>query len=388
MDDRGGAAVSLAVPGVVFGPPAWSPDGTRIAVIGTGTDTTDIYVFDAPPGGARAGAEPRVIAGGAAHRPFYLYWSPDGGRVAYLATEETGISLRIAPADGGAAADGPEHDGILREGAPLYFAWEDAGRLLLHVGLGPRAFLGEIDLAGAVVGPDLAGTGDFRTAGAARDPGAFAYASGDDTRGEIVVASRDGEDRQHVAVFGPVALAFDPAGDTLATIAGDAPVANPVAFPFGPLRLVDPDTGDVRTLIGDSALAFFWSPDGRSIAALRLAGPEGPSARSGATVAAAVARPLAAATPEPAVQLHLTVVDTATGRVRSDRVVRLGSEFVGTVLPYFDQYALSHGVWAPDGDSLVLPLVDERGRTEATVIDADGAEDRPIAGAVLAAWAP
>jgi TolB protein len=136
-------------------------------------------------------------------------------------------------------------------------------------------------------------------------------------------------------------------------------------------------------------VGFFWSPDGRTIAAMRLAPAGGSSsaARSGIALAAATAEP-PTASPAPTVEVRLTFVDAVTGKVRSDRAVRLGDDFVGTVLPYFDQYALSHRVWSPDGQAIVLPLVDPDGRTRATVLDADGAEPRPIAEALNAFWAP
>ena len=391
-DHRGGSVVSLAVAGVVFGPPAWSPDGTRIAVIGSGPDTAGIYVFDVGSRGTDGSAEPTVIYRSADRLPFYLFWSPDGGRVAFLATEPAGISLRVAPADGSAPLDGGADGGIIREGAPLYFAWEDASRLLVHVGVGSDAFVGEVDLKGAPVGPVLPGTGDFRAAGASSDGRYLAYARGDPAAGEIVVESRDGASRQHLSVFGPAALAFDPTGNTLASIAADKPITDPVAFPVGPLRLLDAGTGAVRTLIEGSAIGFFWSPDGRTVATLRLGSTGGLSAQSASIFApAAMTRPLAAATPAPSVQVHLTFVDVATGDVRSDRTVRLADDFVGTILPYFDQYALSHRIWAPDSTSIVLPLVDSNERSRAVVLAADGADGaagRPVADAIDAFWAP
>jgi hypothetical protein len=45
-------------------------------------------------------------------------------------------------------------------------------------------------------------------------------------------------------------------------------------------------------------------------------------------------------------------------------------------------------VWSPDSAAIVLPLIDAAGRTRATVLDADGAEGRPIGDAVNAFWSP
>ena len=99
--------------------------------------------------------------------------------MAFLATEGSDISLRIAPADGSAPLDGGGPGGIVREGTPLYFTWEDATRILVHIGVGSDAFAGEIDLKGASVGPSIPGTGDFRAAAVSGDGSHLAYAGGE-----------------------------------------------------------------------------------------------------------------------------------------------------------------------------------------------------------------
>jgi len=98
--------------------------------------------------------------------------------------------------------------------------------------------------------------------------------------------------------------------------------------------------------------------------------------------------PVAAATPPPATEVRLAFVDVSTGVVRSERVVRLGSHFVNELLPYFDQYAQSHRLWAPDSASILLPLVDAIGRTRLVVVPADGTDSRPIADGLSGFWSP
>jgi TolB protein len=68
--------------------------------------------------------------------------------------------------------------------------------------------------------------------------------------------------------------------------------------------------------------------------------------------------------------------------------VQPGVGFVDQILPYFDQYALSHRVWAPDSASIVLPLVDATGRTQIVVVPADGTDSRTIAHGESAFWSP
>ena len=176
MDDLGGSIVSFVVPGVAFGLPTWSPDGSRIAAVGSTATDASIYVFRVPRGIAAGAGTPVVIYRSRDRPPFYLYWTPDGRKVAFLATETAGISLRIAPADGTAPLDGSGPGAIIRRGTPLYFDWEAADRLLLHVGTGSGGFVGEVGLDGAPVAPAVGGTGDFRAASASRDGRYVAFA--------------------------------------------------------------------------------------------------------------------------------------------------------------------------------------------------------------------
>ena len=394
MDARGGSIVAYAVPGVAFGFPAWSPDGSRIAAIGSTATDASIYVFRVPRGTAAGTARPVVIYRSPNRPPFYLYWTPDGRTVAFLATESAGISLRIAPADGTAPLDGSGRGALIRRGAPLYFDWESASRLILHVGTGTGGFVGEVGLDGASVAPALAGTGDFRAASASSDGRYIAFAQATtSSSGEVVVAARDGASRFALPVIGPAAFAFDPAGDTLAAIGATTPGAPASGFPLGPLRLIDARSGAARTLVDGLVVGFFWAPNGRTIAVLRLASPGDQTTRVDGTLAAArvgtmAAGTTAAATPAPAAEVRLAFIDVASGAVRSQRVVQPAVGFVNQVLPYFDQYALSHRVWAPDSTAVVLPLVDGTGRTHAVVVPADGSDVRTIADGEAAFWSP
>src|SRR6266404_7703200 len=52
MDGDGGSVVPYPAPGVQFGFPAWSPDGTHIAATGLGGGSGTIHVFAVPSSGA------------------------------------------------------------------------------------------------------------------------------------------------------------------------------------------------------------------------------------------------------------------------------------------------------------------------------------------------
>jgi len=58
------------------------------------------------------------------------------------------------------------------------------------------------------------------------------------------------------------------------------------------------------------------------------------------------------------------------------------------VLPYFDQYALSHHFWAPDSSAIVLPLTDEANLDHVVVIPADGGDPHSVATGWVGFWSP
>jgi len=359
--------------GGAFGFPSWSPDGSRIAVIrSAGTDTAVVVLDPA----ARAGStEPTVIFEKPGASPFYVYWTPDGRSVAFLVNEGDGLSLRIAPADGRAPVDGSGEGSLVRSGDPFYFDWLGQDRLLAHIGTGSEGFLGEIGLDGKPKGHVFKASGDFRSAVASPDDTSIAFVRGNvGGPGEVVVAARDGSHEHTMKVFGQTAMTFDPAGGSVASIASST--ADGVAgFPLGPLKLIDTSSGDVRTLLDGLVVSFWWSPDGKTIAALRVQ----PS------VAAAGASP--APSQEPDTDVRLIFIDVASGKTLSQPIVRPTGRFVGSLLAYFDQYALSHRLWAPDSASILLPELDATDTTHVVVRYVDGSDPISLDGEI-AFWSP
>jgi TolB protein len=405
-DGAGSVTILANQAGTVFGFPAWSPDGTRVAAIAYGDTDTAISIFPVPIGAARSSPAPAPVTvyRSAAVPPFYLYWTPDGQHISFLATEADGISLRVAPADGTAPLDGGPGS-VIRQGAPLYFDWIDPNRLVVHVGNGSAAFLGEVGLDGQPVAPALTDSGDFRAPVTGRGGRFLAFVRGSPPSAQLVVAARDGSSEHAIAVSGPAAAVFDPAGTTVAVIATLDPNQANLGFPLGPLRLVDAATGATRTLLDGTVVGFFWSPDGRTIAALRLQPGTGSTvAGRGIVTAAAIAtvgsamtqgEPAAASasvgpTPGPSSgpELHLLFVSVGDGSVRSDRIIRPTSHFVNEFLPYFDQYALSHHVWAPDSSAILLPLVDDAGRDQLVSLQPDGAPSGRVFDGTAGFWSP
>jgi len=405
VDAAGSETVLADEPGTTFGFPAWSPDGLRVAAIAYGTAGAAITIFPVPARDQHPSPAPSpvVVYRSAAVPPFYLYWPPDGSRISFLATESDGISLRVAPADGSAPLEGGPGT-VIRQGAPLYFDWIATDRLLLHVGTGAAAFLGEVRQDGTPAAPALTGAGDFRAAVTGPSGRYLAFVRGAVPSAELVVAARDGSAEHATPVFGPAAIVFDPTGDTAATIGSLEASATPLAFPIGPLRLIYAASGATRTLLDGTVVGFFWSPDGRTIAALRLQPGSGSTVADRSTVspaaivaAAAIANPSGSSAspleapspaPTPGPELHLLFINVADGAVRSDRIVHPTERFVNEFLPYFDQYALSHHVWAPDSSAILLPLVDATGADQLVSLQPDGNPSPHVFDGTVGFWSP
>jgi hypothetical protein len=386
---RDGGAVLLAdARSGAFGLPAWSPDGSRVAAIRNCASTSTIELFDPARANPLTPTTPTVIFESAAARPFYLSWTPDGGSVSFLATEDATLSLRVAPADGSAPLDGSGPGSLVRTGSPLYFDWISADRLLAHIGGGVDAFLGEIDRQGASVTPPIVGPGLFRPFVVSSDGRSIGYVrAGSDGRDAVVVAGRDGAGEVSMPVFGVAALDFGPPGaaaGTLASIGAPDPVRSPLSVPVGPLRLLEAGTGATTTLLDGAVVSFAWSPDGTTIAAIRVvpATTDTTSAPS-----AGVSVPVGSAAPAPDAEVRLTFVDVATGRIRSDPVVVPGQRYIEALLPYFDQYSLSHRLWAPDSSSILLPQAKGGGGTTVDVFFPDGGPPIALEGE-MGFWSP
>jgi TolB protein len=385
-DLSGGSVVTLGEPGVAYSYPAWSPDGARIAAIGQGV-APRLDVFTVGRDGAAAGA-PVTVYSSPDRPPFYLYWSPDGHSLTFLTTEPDGLALRLVPADGSGPATS------IRAGSPMYWAWADTSRLLVHSGgADPGSFFGETGTDGVSVEPDAVESGDFRAPAVTHDGRFRAYVGpGDGTPAQIIVEGRDRSNPHTLDVFGGAAIDFGPTTSELAFIAPAQP-GRAVTLPVGPLRLIDAGSGNVRTVLDGAVVAFYWAPDGRTIAALQIPVPGDDKVATSAGIVLARtggtsrngAAPAATA---PGVALRLVFVDVATGAIRSQRAVQVAEDFAQQQLPFFDQYALSHRAWSADSGRIALPLTDEDGTSRIVVIAAGGSSAVPIGLGVAASWSP
>lgn len=382
MDADGGAERRYRLAGDPLQFPAWAPDGRRLAMVGAQDAAAALFVLDDGSSTEPAEAIPEPIYRSEDHPPFYLYWSPDGRMVTFLTTERDGLALRSAPADGSSP------DGVVRRGAPMYWAWTDVDRMLIHAGGdGPDAFVGEVGLDGREARRSAIVAGGFQAPAVSSDGVRRAYvASTSEPEPEIrstVIVVEDGRDGsvRRVAVLGPTALGWAPGDGGLAFIAP----RERTPFPLGSLDLLEAASTLPRTLVDEPVVAFFWSPDGGHIAALALPSDE---PREVASIRALPPDPVARPAAGDGSTLRLLIIRPDDGAIELDRPVRLSETFVRQLLPYFDQYALSHRLWAPDGSALVLPVVGEDERARITVLPRDGGRPLEIAEGEIAFWGP
>jgi TolB protein len=285
--------------------------------------------------------------------PFYYSWSEEGD-LALLRNDRDGLVLeRTQIADGELAV--PES---LDEGAPLYFSWSpDGSRMATHIGA-DRLELH--DLSEAVpLGPD---PGSFQ-APAWIDQGIVAIERGSTNDRLTLIAP--GEEAAAVAsVLGPALFVAAPDGSRVAlqtTLAGrDGVSAAFQALPNLPanrLLVVDLATGEHEAVTEDPVIAFFWSPTGERLLILDVL---------------------------PSLEAQWSL--WSDQGLEAVIVFEPDGSFVRDFLPFFDQYAQSVSLWAPDGSAFAFPgAVD--GESGIWVQQIGGELDR-VSDGTWVSWSP
>lgn len=360
LDADGSDARTLSAPGLSFQFPAWSPDGRFIAAPGNDGAEAGVWVLrDAED------SQPKAVYGSRNRAPIYLFWSPDGRQISFLANDLPGLALWLAEPEGKTAAR------KIETGQPFYWDWAgDGERMLIHTGGQADGLITFIDADGASLSGEMAPPGPFQAPGISPDGRYIAFAESGAAGASAVVIEdmTQAGVRQSAVNQGFAALGWSPARDHLAFI------SPPVLAPhfFGPLQLLEAADGSLRTLSSGTVIAFFWSPDGKTIAFLSPADGSGARAPGPAQAASAL--------------LDLWLVDVASGDERKLATFQPGLLFVTQFLPFFDQYALSHRLWSPASDALALPVREADGSERIYIFPSDGSDPRPLAEGSMAFW--
>ena len=254
IDAAGGEPRLLSPIGTAYQFPAFAPDGGRIAAVGVADGAGSIGVFDgeAIVEAYRSEAQP----------PIYLFWSPDGRTLSFIASRAaTGLGFWMAQAD--------SEPRLVATGNPFYWSWDPASEALLaHVSLtGPGSRLAFVTADAGIAPENLDAPGWFQSPDISSDGTYLAYATvapGGARR--VVVATHpdvQGERvRRELDHSGFAMFAWSPTDAVLAVMSP----TQPAPHWFGPIDLLDAEDGLLEPLVDDVALAFFWSPDGSKLA--------------------------------------------------------------------------------------------------------------------------
>jgi TolB protein len=370
----------------VFQFPAWSPDNTVIAVIGSTEHEAGVVLVREQ--GLFFGPASRRIYTSHTQPPVYLSWAPDGATITMLAVHPThrlGIYLLSPETD----EQRQTRDPIIG-GQPCFWDWQKDGRgLLVHTDLGRQeARLTSVrwkTIASSTVKPIDVTPGHFQSPGFSTDGHYIAYAQLDAAGQSQLVASTREKKYVLAEYDGIAALGWSPAGNALAFIHA---VAAAQHF-YGPLRIWNAEHQTIELLNEGPVLAFFWSPTGRHIAYL-TADASGDISIADTPGYLTNGRftgswPLLKTPQTQQLELNLSVVEVSSGHTRMLVRFEPHALFVNQFLPFFDQYAKSHPIWSPDGDALVLPMAQDD-QAMICIVPLAGGDVRPITPGLMATW--
>jgi Tol biopolymer transport system component len=352
---------------------AWSPDGQLAFVAVTDQSSTLLAI--------RPGSNERtqVHSGGPDEAPFYLYWSPNGQRIAFLASaQRDGLALWMAESHSANSSQS------IASGSPSYFSWSpDSQSLLMHIG-GTQS--NSKDAQVAIFRPAPSETtklpdtpGDFQAPAWEPEGQRFLLARQTESQtNELVLAEGDS---RRVLASSRTGLVFtwSPKGGRIAFAR-----PNPsTGLLYDSVVVLDLDSQAQRVVARGLIAAFFWSPDGEQLAVLNV--DESNQRPQGRVIPARLA---AAPAPQSSpVQLVWSVVKITDGMSVDFSPFRPTYSFI-SLIPYFDQYAQSLSLWSPDSRFLVFADVDERDRPSVRVLDITQPQQsaRHLSEGIFAAW--
>ena len=364
---------------IIFQFPAWAPDGSQIAAIGGKSNGAGVFTLsDINNADDTANLQELYFSG--PQNPFYLYWSPDSRQISFLANKPSeGLGLNLLD-----VADTTSNR-VIATGSPVYWNWtQNSTEMLLHAGGQNDARLVLIDREGRDMAPEIPSPGLFQTPGISKNGRywAFSQFKKGNTSWLVIQDKQTGEHHEERHA-GSLALSWSPTADKLAYISGNA---NDNSIAWGALRLYDTETAETTLLSSDLVLAFFWSPDGEKIAILTAPfsqGFENEQQVNGGIKNVRTTKTIPVQrNPH---QFKLSVININTGEGVQIAEIIPSITFMTQFIPFFDQYALSHRLWSPNSDKLVLPIIEDQ-ENKIVVFPASGGKRTEIGSGDSAFW--
>lgn len=263
-------------------------------------------------------SQPGVVPVIAPRLPHYLLWSPRGDQLAVVAQGEFGLQLEVV------TPGLPFRREVLEVGAPIFSSWSPDGTALAsHIGNSLTVF--SFAPGGSVTRTTIDEKAVGFRAPACTHDGAVIFATAGD-EGAVVIAHSplSGERRELGKFSGGVALNALPDG-----LISVSETRQPESGVFDGLWLIDPTSPGNRSRVARGPFASaLWSPSGEQVALL--------------------------------VPSHLgdgrytLQVRSRDGKFVAASEPFLPAQDLRAMFAFWDQYALSHPLWAPDGSVLAV----------------------------------
>lgn len=302
-----------------------APDGRSVAAVtikdGDGAPTAALEVHGLD--GSRT-----VLWEEAGSAPFYLSWSPDSRRIAFLSGSSVGMTLH------GVDVGAQPNPRRIAPGNPSYFAWSpDSQRLLLHTnGAAPQGVLQTYEWGAEQPQPFALAPTSFQTpVWSADGQRAIAGIEQNGTASLAVIDSAGAVASEIAPVHPSTTFVVSPDTQQIAYIAFAGPNA-------GELHVVGADGSNDRAVGNEPVITMFWSPNGDTLAFL--------------SIVVNNTQPAAWRSQQAAPQLRWNTLDLRTNAIRRFEGFAPSLAFVN-VLPFFDQYAQSIRLWDRTGTRLL-----------------------------------
>ena len=354
MRPDGSDAVTLAEPDpdIERSQPTWSPDGSRVAwTERRSDDETFLLVADSDGGDVTEWPSPLLAV--------YIAWSPDGKHLALTGSQDMGdLLLAIAGPDGEIR--------VIDQGAPVYFDWAPDGVEVLARVSGRFEYL-------AIDGSDretVPATGEFRLGAHVAE--SVLLGNGRDVGEALALANRQGEiERELLRYAAPMAFVADEAGSRVAVMSRGSPESQALSrleetdlpiIDAERLFVVTTSDGDLEEVSRAQNIAWFWSPDGRDLLYSTVGAVDG------------IER----------LQWHIWDGD----ETKSYRPFSPTGLFGRDYLAYFDQFALSISLWAPDGSAFAYAGGNSLEDAGIWVQKVEGGDPVRVSPGEVALWSP